>query len=81
VDQTNDTVLLFSDGVDECIYEKPTIGIEHIANIVNTLHDPSLIFDALMTEVFEYGAEDNASLSIIKVRRHLGSTSYVSAAS
>lgn len=61
-----DTVLLFTDGVDQCVYEKPTISFKHIATMV----DPPLntICDRLFREVFKHGAEDNASLGIIRIQ-------------
>ena len=62
----DDLVLLFTDGVDECIYETPTISNERILELVGDNNSAEL-FDALMSEVFSYGAEDNAALVIMNV--------------
>lgn len=64
--ETGDTVVVFSDGVDQCIYEEPTISFETIAQYASD-KDIQAGFDSIMNLVFEKGAEDNASLAIIRV--------------
>ncbi len=64
--QKDDLILFFSDGVDECIYETPTLKDEEILTCVSR-RSVSEIFDALMEKIFRYGAEDNASLIIVRV--------------
>ncbi|MCC6639243.1 SpoIIE family protein phosphatase [Candidatus Falkowbacteria bacterium] len=59
----NDIVILFTDGVDECIYEKPTISFKKIALYSNN-STPHATFNFIFKKIFEYGAEDNASLVI-----------------
>lgn len=61
--QEDDIVMLFTDGVDQCIYEKDTISLSFIAKNTKrkTIQE---IFDTTMKEVFKNGAEDNASLAI-----------------
>lgn len=63
--QKNDLLFIYTDGVDECIYMKPTI---HMDNFIASLQtsEPEHIAEQLMSKVFEHGAEDNASLIIIK---------------
>jgi serine/threonine protein phosphatase PrpC len=60
-----DHVLAFSDGIDQCVYEKPTLSNSYLAaqTTDNTLEG---IFDTILNEVFANGAEDNASLVICK---------------
>jgi len=60
----NDCIFLFTDGIDQCIYEKDTISFEKIAMLSKT--NVKDIFDELFKEVFDYGAEDNASLAVFK---------------
>jgi serine/threonine protein phosphatase PrpC len=65
--QTGDYVVAFSDGIDECIYQQPTISNETLVNIVTESKTNLIAFDKIMDKVFKYGAEDNASLVIFKV--------------
>ncbi len=60
-----DCIFLFTDGVDQCVYEKDTISFEKIAGLSKkaNLED---IFEELFKEIFDYGAEDNASLVVFK---------------
>lgn len=51
--QTEDRVVMFTDGVDECVYEKPTIPHHWIAT-----HSQKEIFKRIL----KHGAQDNASL-------------------
>ena len=63
--ENGSSVLIFTDGVDECIYEKPTISLDTLANLANQ-DSPEAVFNSILDEVFAYGAEDNASLAIVK---------------
>lgn len=60
-----DFIFLFTDGVDQCIYEKDTISFDFIAGL-SKLTDLNKVFDKLMEEVFTNGAQDNASLAILR---------------
>lgn len=55
--QAGDRVMMFTDGVDECVYEKPTIPHQWIAT-----HSQKEIFERIL----KHGAEDNASLIIFR---------------
>ena len=59
-----DVVLLYTDGVDECIYEKPTLDVESFAKASATAVQ---IHDKVMNAVFRHGAEDNATLAVYRV--------------
>lgn len=62
----NDLVVLFSDGVDQCVYETDTLSNQFLAKqtIRRTLEKS---FDQIMAAVFTAGAEDNATLAVLKV--------------
>ena len=60
-----DFILAFTDGIDECIYETPTLSTLQLANITK-LDDPNKIIGKAMKLVFKNGAEDNASILVIK---------------
>lgn len=60
-----DFVFLFTDGIDQCVYEKNTISFDFISS-QSKLNDLSKIFDKLIGEVFANGAQDNASLVIFR---------------
>lgn len=60
-----DFIFLFTDGVDQCVYEKDTISFDFIAGL-SKLSDLNKVFDKLMEEVFTNGAQDNASLAILR---------------
>lgn len=60
-----DSVFLFTDGIDQCVYEKNTISFDFISG-QSKLNDLSKIFDKLIEEVFANGAQDNASLAIFR---------------
>lgn len=60
-----DSVFLFTDGVDQCIYEKDTISFDTIASFSKKLNIEDSV-DSIFKEVFNFGAEDNASLVIYK---------------
>jgi len=53
----NDQLFLFTDGVDECIYETPTIPHTWLIK-----HSP----DQILSRIQKHGAQDNASLVIVK---------------
>lgn len=59
-----DTILLYTDGVDECIYETPTLDVESFAIPSATSLQ---IHDAIMDAVFSHGAEDNATIAVLRV--------------
>lgn len=59
-----DTILLYTDGVDECIYEKPTLDVESFAKSNATA---TQIHDEVMGAVFRHGAEDNVTIVVYKV--------------
>lgn len=62
---TGDVIHIFTDGVDECIYEKATINLESIVRLTeHKTAEASL--DAVLTEIMAKGAEDNASLVILR---------------
>ena len=60
----NTRVCAFTDGIDECIYEKITITHEELANLC-TAGDMLSCMQNVMQKVENYGAEDNASLLIV----------------
>jgi len=60
-----DFIFLFTDGVDQCVYEKDTISFNFIAGL-SKLTDINKVFDKLMEEVFTNGAQDNASVAILR---------------
>lgn len=62
--QSGDTIVMYTDGVDECVYEVPTLSVE---DFVRPGLTPMNIHDAIMDAVFQHGAEDNATLAILKV--------------
>lgn len=61
----DDFLFLFTDGVDQCVYEKDTISFDYISRLSRNI-DLSKIFDVLIGEVFANGAQDNASLGIFR---------------
>jgi len=52
-----DKIYIFTDGIDECVYETPTIPHDWIIK-----HSAS----AIINRVYSHGAQDNASLIILK---------------
>ena len=60
-----DSIVLFTDGIDQCVYEEDTISFERIAELSNDKNIENA-FEKLFKEVFSYGAEDNASLVIFR---------------
>lgn len=65
--QRDDLVLLYTDGVDECVYETPTLGENDFLDAVQ-VQSLEGIADELMAKVFSHGAEDNASLIIYRAQ-------------
>lgn len=63
----DDLIIMFSDGVDQCVYGRPTISKDRVIELAGSCKNPSELFDALIGEVFLNGAEDNASLVVIRV--------------
>ena len=53
-----DRVLLFTDGVDECVYEPPTISNSWLAS-----HTP----DQILNRICRHGAQDNATFVNLQV--------------
>lgn len=64
--QLEDYVFLFTDGIDECVYNTPTIPLHMIAKLTKKL-ELETIFNSIIEQVFVHGAEDNASLVIFKL--------------
>jgi serine/threonine protein phosphatase PrpC len=63
--QENDTVLIFSDGIDQCVYERNTLSDEFLANLTNKETVENTL-NSIFSAVFTAGAEDNASLVVLK---------------
>lgn len=61
----DDILFIFTDGVDQCIYEKNTISFDFISSQSKKI-DLAVTFDKLISEVFTNGAQDNASLGIFR---------------
>lgn len=49
-----DTVLFFSDGIDECIYEKSTISVEHLCVLAQSHENIRQNIDQIFEEVFSF---------------------------
>lgn len=64
--KSNDLIWLFTDGVDECRYEKPTISFIWLAKTGSKNNNVKMIIKKVVEEVERFGAEDNASIAIIK---------------
>lgn len=62
-----DIILMFSDGIDECVYEKPTIPISKICETARQTLSIEEKINILLNEVYENGAEDNASIGIFRI--------------
>lgn len=60
-----DKVIVFSDGIDECIYEQPTISYKELANICVQSETPPELAKTIFEKVTFFGAEDDASLGIV----------------
>lgn len=64
--ENGSAILIYTDGIDECIYEKPSISDNTLAGITNQ-DGSEAVFDSILREVFTFGAEDNASLAVVKI--------------
>lgn len=64
--KSNDLIWLFTDGIDECKYEKPTITLKWLAETGLKFKNLETITKKVIKKVENYGAEDNASIAIIK---------------
>lgn len=64
---SGDLIILFSDGVDQCVYGKPTISNKRILELEGRNKKISELFNALIDEVYLNGAEDNASLIVMRI--------------
>lgn len=64
--QKGDFIFAFSDGIDECIYQTPTLELSFFENSTQ-VKNPKIIFDSIFDIVFKKGAEDNASLFVTKI--------------
>lgn len=62
----SDTLLFFTDGVDQCVYEKDTISFEVLANLTSN-NSSEKAFDEIFKLVQKAGAQDNASLIVLKI--------------
>jgi len=60
-----DQLILFTDGVDECVYEKPTISMAELAGLAHQ-EKLSQSVDAVLAKIMACGAEDNASFAIFR---------------
>jgi serine/threonine protein phosphatase PrpC len=60
-----DVVYVYSDGVDECVYEKATLSLAMLAQLSEDTSAPEL-FGNIMDVIAARGAEDNASLAIVR---------------
>ncbi len=60
-----DVVALYTDGVDECVYETPTLNVVPFLSQDGSTSDMA---DALFAAIYDAGAEDNASIAIIRIR-------------
>ncbi|MEK7472248.1 MAG: PP2C family serine/threonine-protein phosphatase [Patescibacteria group bacterium] len=63
--KAGDTILAFSDGIDECRYEQQTIKPNQLASLADVA-DLQKIVDEIYSRVFAEGAEDNASLVVLR---------------
>lgn len=64
--QPGDIVMLFSDGVDECKYEVKTISTHWLANQTKESIKLRKIALNIFKAIEQIGAEDNASLAILR---------------
>jgi len=56
-------VVMYSDGVDECIYEVPTISATKIAQLIRP-HKLASGIAKLIDQIYSFGAEDNLSMVV-----------------
>jgi serine/threonine protein phosphatase PrpC len=65
--EPRDVVILYTDGLDECIYETPTIATKTIAHTA-LLDAPGVATGNLLKLALEKGGEDNVSVAVLQVR-------------
>ncbi len=63
---TGDTVILFSDGIDECVYGRPTIPLDKFAKYSKDSRSADELSRRLIDEVIKKGAEDNYSMAVLR---------------
>lgn len=61
-----DLIWMFTDGIDECLYEKETISTNDLLRFTKKDTNLKNIADNVFKEVEKFGAEDNASLALIR---------------
>lgn len=61
--EDEDKVVLFTDGVDECVYETPTIGKAELLDLLSST-GPAEALQRVLKAVESHGAEDNATLAL-----------------
>ncbi len=64
--ETADLIWLFSDGIDECRYEIPTISPQNLVSLANKISGLKRLSLQIFKMVNNFGAEDNCSLGIIR---------------
>lgn len=62
-----DTVMIFTDGVDECIYGKKTLTYKWLARQIDTFSPIKSICKNIFDVIQQKGAEDNATLVLIRI--------------
>jgi serine/threonine protein phosphatase PrpC len=64
---SSDKIILYSDGVDECVYETKTITTEELAGIMRSSDNVGAASESIFKKIFLCGAEDNASIALLFV--------------
>lgn len=64
--RTDDLIWLFTDGVDECRYEQPTISHKWLYKLGAEDNSLETIVLKIFEKVERFGAEDNASIAIVR---------------
>lgn len=64
--KAGDTIIAYSDGLDECIYETPTISVDEIMQQAST-DTPKSAAASLVQLALDRGGEDNVSIAILRV--------------
>lgn len=65
--KVGDIVMVFSDGVDECQYEKPTLSYKWLAEQTGKEISLSQTSSVIFAAIKQAGAEDNATLAFLKM--------------
>lgn len=63
--EKDDRIILYTDGVDESVYETPSIDVSRFSR--NNYGDIRSTAQALVDKIFSTGAEDNASFAFIEI--------------